>query len=602
MSTPQFTEFSLTRNAYAAFDATTLKQLIIDRLNENEIFRDQVYEGSNLNAFIDIVAYMYHVLLFYLNTTSAESTFTTAQLYENMNKLVSNIGYKPTGKQTSIVSVSLQGAGNLPIGAYTLPRFSSLISNGVSFVTLQEINFEKTTTENEDLSIDNNILHQGVVVEYPLYTGTDENFQVIRIVDTSTIDTQDITFISDNTFSVFVKDVDTNRWNEWKEVSSLYLEGGTSYVYEKRLNENGNFEFKFGNNISGKKLNNGDLVQIYYVRSDGSRGEVSSGTLNNSRFVLYNNNVFREISAQIFAETTLIQPSQLSLITPANQFDSTPVTPAETVESIRQNAPKIFATQNRLVTEEDYEFYIRKNFNNIIKSVKVLDNNAYTSQYLQYFYKIGLGRPNDDIRVLFNQVAFSNSTQFNNVYVFSVPTNSTILNDTIPNFTNLAQKQLIINACGNKKDITHHIVCADPIYKAVAFGAQLVDECNCVEIREDTRLVVKRDRNSNTSSTSLKSTISTIFRDFFASLSLGGIINLSELSNKILNIDGVKSISTRRVEGNVEIPRISLVLWNPAYPQDDVLVTSQNYLLANYEYAYFYDISNISKYIVIENE
>jgi len=61
MSTENFTEFNLPKDAYAAFDATTLKDLIINRLNENEVFRDQVFEGSNINAFIDIVAYMYHV-------------------------------------------------------------------------------------------------------------------------------------------------------------------------------------------------------------------------------------------------------------------------------------------------------------------------------------------------------------------------------------------------------------------------------------------------------------------------------------------------------------------------------------------------------------
>ena len=124
MNIKNFTEFNLPRDAYATFDATTLKDLIISRLNENEVFRDQVYEGSNINAFIDVVAYMYHVLLFYLNTTSSESTFTTASLYENMNKIVSNIGYKPIGKQTSLAVMSLSGNASMPAGVYTLKRFS----------------------------------------------------------------------------------------------------------------------------------------------------------------------------------------------------------------------------------------------------------------------------------------------------------------------------------------------------------------------------------------------------------------------------------------------------------------------------------------------
>lgn len=73
-------EYNLPKNAYANFDAVSLKQFIIDRLNENPKFTDQNYEGSNLAAFIDIIAYSYHVLMFYLNQTSSESMFSQTTL------------------------------------------------------------------------------------------------------------------------------------------------------------------------------------------------------------------------------------------------------------------------------------------------------------------------------------------------------------------------------------------------------------------------------------------------------------------------------------------------------------------------------------------
>ena len=41
-------EFKLRKDGYVAFDAVSLKDLIIERLNENEIFTDQNFEGSNL--------------------------------------------------------------------------------------------------------------------------------------------------------------------------------------------------------------------------------------------------------------------------------------------------------------------------------------------------------------------------------------------------------------------------------------------------------------------------------------------------------------------------------------------------------------------------
>ena len=88
----KFLDFNLPQDAYVAFDAVSLKDYIVNRLDANEKFTDQNYEGSNLAAVIDIIAYSYHVLLFYLNNTASEVNFDQATLYENMNKIVKLIG------------------------------------------------------------------------------------------------------------------------------------------------------------------------------------------------------------------------------------------------------------------------------------------------------------------------------------------------------------------------------------------------------------------------------------------------------------------------------------------------------------------------------
>ena len=84
----KFTEYNLPTNAYAAFDATSLKRLLIDRLTEKGVFTDQIYEGSNMSSILDVIAYSYHILLFYLNRTGNESMFSQSELYENMSRIV----------------------------------------------------------------------------------------------------------------------------------------------------------------------------------------------------------------------------------------------------------------------------------------------------------------------------------------------------------------------------------------------------------------------------------------------------------------------------------------------------------------------------------
>ncbi len=73
MAIKNLTDFSLSRDAYAAFDAKSLKELIQTRLNDGGIYTDQSFEGSNMSSIIDVIAYSYHLLLFYLNQTSSET-------------------------------------------------------------------------------------------------------------------------------------------------------------------------------------------------------------------------------------------------------------------------------------------------------------------------------------------------------------------------------------------------------------------------------------------------------------------------------------------------------------------------------------------------
>lgn len=605
MNIKNFTEFNLPKDAYTSFDATSLKELIIARLNENEIFRDQNYEGSNINAFIDIVAYMYHVLLFYLNTTSSESTFTTAALYENMNKLVSNIGYKPVGKQTSLTVIALSGNDTMPSAVYTLPRFSSVSVNGIPYSITDDITFEKTTDNTlEPLFINNDTIYQGVVSEYQPYTATGESFEIVTVVDKPTNRASEESFVSDNTFNIFVFDSDTEIWYEWQETASLFLENSEAKKYEKRLNENSNYEFKFGNDINGKKLKEGDIVQIFYITSSGSTGIVSANAFIGNKFTLYNSPVFNEISTNIYTntDTTLITPALLPTIIVNNPNSSTPVSEAETVEEIKNNAPKLFASQNRLVTKDDYRSFIEKNYNRILKSVSVLDNTEYTSRFLKYYFDIGLNKPNDDTRVLYNQVAFSNSTSFNNVYVFCVPSIATIVNETLPNYLNLSQKQLIINQCSNKKDITHNVVCVDPIYKAFDIGLQLQGEDVCVDLRNKTALVIKKSATSKISNTKIIDRVSEKIKTYFENIMLGQVIDLGALSNDIKTVEGVSDIFTRRTDTGFQINKLNMVIWNPIYEEDDVLFTSQNYTLQDFQYGFFYEISKLKQKILVENE
>ena len=610
MSLENFTDYKLPKNAYLSFDATSLKSLIVDRLNENETFTDQNFEGSNFSAFIDVVSYMYHVLLFQLNTTSNESTFNTATIYDNMSKLVSNIGYKPQGDQTSLLNFNL-AARNLNANVYTVPRFSSVDVNGFTYSTLDDITFQKVAdTILETVAVSNNNLYQGAITEAK-FSSIGEPYETITLVDTFTTQqvvkvtrtVNDQQFISDNSFRVFVQDADTSVWTEWSETVSLFLESPTATSYEKKFNEGGNYDFRFGNNNNGRQLNANDTVLIFYITSNNEVALASPNAITSSTFNLYTSPAFNEISNYIYnADLNLINTSNKDTVLISNQFQSTPIKLAETVDQIRDNAPKIFSTQNRLVSKTDYETQINRNFNNITKDVKVLDNNDYTGQYLRYFNRIGLDQPNDDGRVLLGQVGFSASTNFNNVYVYTVPSNQPVINEQLPNFLNPAQKQIISNFCIDKKDVTHNVVIADPIFKAISFGvgssAIQTDPDTLDDIVNNSFIRLSVDQNIAASSSSIRTKVLNIFKKYFDLIQLGGVVETGNISRDILNIDGVINIDT--VNGDNVTPNLSFIVWNPDYRLEDNLIQTQDYNLEDYEFAYFYEISNIPSKIAIQ--
>ena len=130
-TTQNLTQFNLPIAAYATFDAQSLQQLMADRLKQSGLFPDIDFEGSNISAVTDILAFAYHLLLFYLNNTASESLFSQANLLENMNKIVALIGYNPTGMQTSLLNFVFGANSNLHADFYTLVRYSYINANGI---------------------------------------------------------------------------------------------------------------------------------------------------------------------------------------------------------------------------------------------------------------------------------------------------------------------------------------------------------------------------------------------------------------------------------------------------------------------------------------
>ena len=590
------TDYTIPETGYATFDALSMKELIKDRLRAHGFYTDQDFEGSNLSSLIDMVAYSYHVQMFYLNQTSSESLFTEAQLYENVNRIVKLLGYKPKGFQTCQLGFTLTGLKTLKRGSYAIPKYSYVTASGVQYCAVEDMFISKTIAGRESLKniTDRYTLHQGTPQEYPQIVAAGDEFETVTLLPGN-----DVT-VDHSTISVYVKNINTQKWEEWHEVDSLYNESSNSASFDLRLNENYQYELKFGNNVTGRKLNTGDTIAVYYISSDGPGGKVGPNTIGKTASLFTTPQfieIFKDVKNQ---DTNYVTTDELKLIEFSNSQFSTEFFERESVASIKENAPNIFSSQNRAITKSDFESYIKYNFANTIKSVKVVNNDTYLSGHMKYLTD-KLNTTGDDVTTLFNQIQFADSTNFNNTYIYTVPRQETVSSFVYRyNYVSLAQKNKILASLKERKTLTTELIMMDPVYMAASFGVTLPSEKLYASIADKCKLIVQKDPDSPMSEAGIINNVYQIIKSYFDKATLGYQIDINGLTSSILNINGVVGVKTQRTDNaNISINGLSLLMWNPIYKDSDIDIVNSNIILPYYKYPYMHDILNISDRIEV---
>ena len=328
-------------NQFTNLNFEDIKTSIKDYLRQNSNFSDFDFEGSNLSVLINTLAYNSYITAYNTNMVANESFIDSATLRENVVSLARNIGYVPRSKRAATALVQFVTTG---------------ISTTNSSITLQPGVFA-----NSGVNQTNFIYSLPERVQVPSFFG--ESQGIVRIyqgqylekewtIDTSQPNQKYVLpndSIDTSTLRVFVKESSSSTTQtEYKLLDSIVGITSITNMFLIQETSDEKYELLFGDGIFGKKLESGNVVTASYIKTDGKDG---NGATNFN----YAGTIKDESGSDITTTTT-----RLITMIPSENGDD-----IESVESIRNYAPRRFAAQNRAVTATDYEALLPSIYPNI---------------------------------------------------------------------------------------------------------------------------------------------------------------------------------------------------------------------------------------------
>ena len=308
-------------------------------LSQQNSFTDYNFEGSGMSVLMDLLAYNTHYLAFHANMLANEMFIDTALTRSSAVSHAKALGYIPSSTKSANATIDVTVRG------VPLSQKSVVMAAGTIFTTtVNDVSYQFVTIGDHTATSDTGIfmftdirIYEGTRIRYT-YTVDSSNLEQQFVIPSSAVDTGTV-----------VVSVQTSSSDVTTEVYTLNTDyavlDSTSLKYFLQEIEDGKYEVYFGDGVNGKKPIDGNIVILDYVVTNGSIADGASAFVASSTVGGYSNvNVTTTSSA-------------------AGGGD------AESVDSIKFNAPLKYAAQGRAVTPDDYKAIVPTVYTNI-KSIQ----------------------------------------------------------------------------------------------------------------------------------------------------------------------------------------------------------------------------------------
>ena len=327
---------------FANLDFDQVKTTLKEYLQSNSNFTDYNFEGSNLSTVLDVLAYNTYITSYNANMVANEVFIDSATLRENVVALARNIGYLPRSRTAARATVTFfvdcsnitPAPSNLTLNKGPVAATSSAFGNSSLVFSICE---DITVPVKDGIARFNNIsIYEGTLLTSE-FTNSAANPNLRFILPNTGIDTSLIKVrVKNNSFST--------AGVKYSSQDSLFDITSLSKVFFLQEIEDERYEIFFGDGIFGQKLDEGNVVEVDYIVSSGDGGNAVRNFQFAGKLTYTRNATEYTVSSGVSLLTTGLPASGGEQI--------------ESVDSIKKFAPRIYASQNRALTSNDYETLI----------------------------------------------------------------------------------------------------------------------------------------------------------------------------------------------------------------------------------------------------
>ena len=306
----------------------TIKSNLKSYLSAQTTFQDYDFEGSGMDVLMDILAYNTHYMGYYANMIGNEMFMDSASLRESVVSHAKHLNVIPTSVTSPTAYL------NMTFTPSNSPTSLTIAKNTKFTTSISATSYTFTTTDATTIipvtgvySVTNLAIKEGKILNKS-YTVDLANTLQRFIIPNANVDTSTISVTVQNSSS-------DSTVVAWADGNSLDVTTITSSqkVYFLQEVEEGKYELIFGDGAVGKQLSDGNIIFIEYLVTGGvAANQASSFTAVGS------------VAGLTSANYTL---------TIATAASGGAV--SESINSLKNNAPKLYQAQKRATTKDDYK-------------------------------------------------------------------------------------------------------------------------------------------------------------------------------------------------------------------------------------------------------